>query len=151
MNKEQLDAFRQQLTAQRSDMLAQLAQLRGGAVGRAQASEAHFGEAEDTRAQRVTERELEFALDDHESAALSQIDAALARLAAGVYGECMDCGAAIALARLQAAPQAMRCIGCQEKFERDGVPSRMRRCGPARPACYPDALPGGPASPGVLP
>ena len=125
VNKQQLDEFKQQLKAQHSDLLAQLAQLRGGEVGRAQASEAHFGDAEDTRAQRVTERELEFALDDHESAALSQIDAALARLEAGVYGECMDCGAAIALARLQAAPQAMRCIACQEKFEREGVTSRM--------------------------
>ena len=100
-------------------------QLRGGEVGRAQASAEHFGEAEDTRAQRVTERDLEFALDDHESAALSQIDAALARLEAGVYGECMDCSSKIPMARLQATPQAMRCIACQEKFERDGVPSRM--------------------------
>lgn len=125
MNKEQLHAFRLQLVGLRTDMLAQLAQLRGGDVGRAQASAAHFGEPEDTRAQRATERELEFALDDHESAALSQIDAALARLDAGVYGECMDCGSAIALARLEASPQAMRCIGCQEKFEREGVVSRM--------------------------
>lgn len=125
MNKEQLSSFKQQLTAQRSDMLAHLVQLRGGEVGRAQASAEHFGDAEDTRAQRVTERDLEFALDDHESAALSQIDAALARLEAGVYGECMDCGSLIPMARLQATPQAMRCIACQEKFERDGVPSRM--------------------------
>ena len=125
MNKEQLNNFKQQLTAQRSDMLAHLVQLRGGEVGRAQASAEHFGDAEDTRAQRVTERDLEFALDDHESAALSQIDAALARLEAGVYGECMDCSSKIPMARLQATPQAMRCIACQEKFERDGVPSRM--------------------------
>lgn len=125
MNKQQLDAFKLQLTDKRGELLAQLAQLRGGEVGRAEASEAHFGDAEDTRAQRVTERELEFALDDHESAALIQIDAAMARLEAGVYGECMDCGSKIALARLQAAPQAMRCIGCQQKFERAGVTARM--------------------------
>jgi len=125
MNKQQLDGFRLQLEGQRAELLAQLAQLRGGEVGRAQASASHFGDAEDTRAQRVTERDLEFALDDHESAALSQVDAALARLQAGVYGECMECGSAIALARLQATPQAMRCITCQEKFEREGVASRM--------------------------
>ena len=124
MKKEQLDSFKVQLTAERAALLAQLAQLRGGEVGRAQASAAHFGEAEDTRAQRATERELEFALDEHETAALDQIDAALARIASGVYGECTDCGSRIALARLQAAPQALRCISCQEKFEHTGSPAR---------------------------
>jgi DnaK suppressor protein len=124
MKKEQLDSFKVQLTAERAALLAQLAQLRGGEVGRAQASAAHFGEAEDTRAQRATERELEFALDEHETAALDQIDAALARIASGVYGECTDCGSRIALARLQAAPQALRCISCQDKFEHTGSPAR---------------------------
>ena len=124
MKKEQLDSFRLQLAGERTALLAQLAQLRGGEVGRAQASAAHFGEPEDTRAQRATERELEFALDEHETAALDQIDAALARIDAGVYGECTDGGSMIALARLHAAPQAMRCIGCQEKFERAGTAAR---------------------------
>jgi DnaK suppressor protein len=124
MKKEQLDSFKVQLTAERAALLAQLAQLRGGEISRAQASAAHFGEAEDTRAQRATERELEFALDEHETAALDQIDAALARIASGVYGECTDCGSRIALARLQAAPQALRCISCQEKFEHTGSPAR---------------------------
>jgi DnaK suppressor protein len=126
MDKTQVEAFKQRLLGLRGEMLAQLTALRGGEVGRAQASAEHFADdEEDTRAQRTTERELEFALDEHESAALSQIDAALARLEAGVYGECMDCGAAIALARLQAAPQALRCVSCQEKFEREGPGSRM--------------------------
>ena len=117
MKTERLNSFQQQLAAERAALLAQLAQLRGGEVGRAQASAAHFGEPEDTHAQRATERDLEFALDEHETAALDQIDAALARIASGVYGDCTDCGSAIAFARLQAAPQAMRCITCQEKSE----------------------------------
>jgi DnaK suppressor protein len=124
MNTQQLQNFKRQLTAMRTDMLAQLAQLRGGEVGRAQASAAHFGGSEDNRAQRITDLDLEFALDAHESAALGQIDAALERLEAGTYGDCRDCGSAIAMARLQAAPQAMRCVGCQEAFERDSVAPR---------------------------
>lgn len=123
MNKQQTQAFRLQLTGQRTDLLAQLARLRGGDVGRAQASAEHFGQAEDSRAQVASERELEFALDEHESAALSVIDAALKRLDAGVYGDCMDCGSAIPLERLQATPQALRCIACQDKFERGGARS----------------------------
>ena len=125
MDRQQLHAFKLQLAGQRTDLLAQLAQLRGGEIGRAQASAEHFGEPEDTRAQRSAERDLEFALDDHESAALNQIDAALARMEAGVYGECVDCGKGIGLARLQAAPQALRCIGCQEIFERPEAGARQ--------------------------
>ena len=117
MNKTQLHAFKLQLAGERIALLAQLAQLRGGEIGRAQASAAHFGGSEESQAQRSTERDLELALDDHETLALNQIDAALARIESGVYGECLDCGAGIALARLQANPQALRCISCQQKFE----------------------------------
>lgn len=123
MIEKQAQAFRLQLLAQRTELLAQLAELRGGDVSRAQASAAHFGQAEDSRAQVATARDLEFALDEHESAALSQIDAALKRLDAGVYGDCMDCGLAIPLLRLQATPQALRCVSCQEVAERDGARS----------------------------
>ena len=45
-------SYKQQLLAQRATLLGQLATLRGGPVGRAQASATHFGEREpDSRAQ----------------------------------------------------------------------------------------------------
>lgn len=124
MDRQQQQAFKLQLLGQRTDLLAQLAQLRGGEIGRAQASADHFSEPEDNRAQRSAERALEFALDEHESAALNQIDAALARIETGVYGECEDCGKGIAPARLQAAPQALRCVACQETVEREDAAVR---------------------------
>lgn len=49
---------------------------------------------------------------------LGEIDDALARLAAGSYGRCVDCGAQIPDARLEARPQAARCLGCQRRSER---------------------------------
>lgn len=125
MDQQQTQAFKLALEGQRTELLAQLAQLRGGEVGRAQASAEHFGEPEDSRAQRATEREIEFALDEHESAALGQVDAALKRLEAGAYGDCMDCSVLITMARLQATPQALRCISCQDKFEREGAACRI--------------------------
>ena len=106
------------LTAKRSSLLTQLATLRGGAPSRAQASEDHFAHREDSQAQTATERDLEFALDDHESTELRRVTAALQRLANGTYGLCADCGIAIAPARLKAAPEAERCINCQEALER---------------------------------
>lgn len=117
MKKEQLQAFKEQLLAQRRELLDQLARLRGGEVDRTQASAEHFGHLEDSRAQVATERELEFTLDERESAAINTIDLALKRIEAGSYGDCMDCGRTIPLARLQATPQALRCIACQSKQE----------------------------------
>jgi DnaK suppressor protein len=53
--------------------------------------------------------------DDEELQALEE---ALARLEAGEYGVCIDCGEAIPIARLQAELQAQRCVRCQERIER---------------------------------
>jgi len=59
-------------------------------------------------------------------AILNDVEGALARLADGTYGECIDCGASIPYARLSAYPAAMRCVGCQEIAEallrRSGAP-----------------------------
>lgn len=117
MNKTQLQALEQQLLQQRTELRDQLQRLRGGDVDRSEASAEHFGHNEDSRARAATERETEFAMDEHESAALRTIELALKRIEAGVYGDCMDCGVEIPLERLQASPQAFRCIACQEKFE----------------------------------
>lgn len=112
-----LSPFKDQLLAQRASLLAQLNTLRGGTVGRAQASADHFGQPEDTPAQLNTARDLEFALDAHESAELDCIEAALQRIDSGTYGQCVDCGTPIPVARLHAAPEAARCLPCQEKTE----------------------------------
>lgn len=44
--------------------------------------------------------------------------AALARLEAGQYGQCLDCAETIPAARLQAQPFALRCVACQTRLER---------------------------------
>lgn len=111
-------AFQATLLQQRASLLAQLDALRGGPIGRVEASANHFGQHEDSTAQTATERELEFALDDHESKELAAVDAALQRIENGSYGQCTTCGSTIPPARLQAAPQAERCIACQEKAEK---------------------------------
>ncbi len=117
MRTELSTPFKQQLLAQRASLLEQLANLRGGMVGRAEASAEHFGRPEDSTAQVSTERELEFALDARESDELNQVASALGRIEAGTYGLCIDCGVEIPAARLHAAPEAARCIACQEKAE----------------------------------
>jgi DnaK suppressor protein len=46
-----------------------------------------------------------------------RIDDARRALAEGTYGTCRNCGQPIAPERLEAAPEAVRCIDCQRHFE----------------------------------
>jgi RNA polymerase-binding transcription factor DksA len=62
--------------------------------------------------------ELDLAEVRHVLADLTQVDAALARIRDGSYGECVDCGEPIAPARLRAYPTAQRCVACQGAHEK---------------------------------
>ena len=46
-----------------------------------------------------------------------RVSAALARLDAGTYGRCIDCGAELPDERLEARPEAERCVQCQQRAE----------------------------------
>ena len=118
MDKHHIAASQKQLVSMRTALLAQMAEQRGGQVGRAEAASEHFGHPEDSPAQLATAKEIEFAIGEHELVELGAIEAALARIEAGTYGECTDCGVRIPVARLQATPEAPRCIHCQELFEK---------------------------------
>lgn len=66
-------------------------------------------------AERATEIEGDEVLEGLETSALqetAQIEAALARIAAGTYGACEACGEPIDEKRLAALPYAARCIEC---------------------------------------
>jgi RNA polymerase-binding transcription factor len=56
-------------------------------------------------------------LDGQERHELDEIDAAQARLEAGVFGACQTCHRAIPLTRLRAMPAARQCAVCQEREE----------------------------------
>ena len=43
---------------------------------------------------------------------------ALARLDAGCYGLCKDCGKPVHEGRLEAKPEAARCLACQAKWDK---------------------------------
>lgn len=117
MDDQTAQGYKYQLTQMRTTLLAQIAEQRGGLKGRAEVAAEHFAHSEDSPAQVNTARDLEFALNEHETAELAAIDDALARLRQGTYGQCTDCDVAIPAARLKVAPEAPRCIGCQEKTE----------------------------------
>ncbi|MGA7498013.1 MAG: TraR/DksA C4-type zinc finger protein [Isosphaeraceae bacterium] len=64
--------------------------------------------------------EISSQLVEIESRELSQIEHALQRIAAGVYGRCEFCGGKVSEARLNALPYTNSCIDCQRENERLG-------------------------------
>lgn len=69
-------------------------------------------------ARSLAEVETEASLIERAEYRLKAIQAALARLERGRYGECEDCGLEIPLERLRALPFAIRCVDCQGKRNR---------------------------------
>ena len=63
------------------------------------------------------QEELEFALIQMKAETLNKVNDAVARLEAGDYGYCDECGEEIAEKRLRALPFAVRCKDCEEAKE----------------------------------
>jgi DnaK suppressor protein len=108
---------RDRLLHERAQLLQRIAHERGGVRSRAEVAAEHFDNSFQSRAQIQTERQTEFAMNEHETAELNDIDAALERIKTGTYGICTDCGVNIPDARLNAYPTAKRCIDCQSLAE----------------------------------
>jgi RNA polymerase-binding transcription factor DksA len=73
-----------------------------------------------TRAEGAARRSLadvDAAEEQRDRDELLEVDAALARLDQGVYGDCGECGEPIPLQRLMVQPAARRCAACQVAFE----------------------------------
>ena len=63
------------------------------------------------------QEDIELALIQMKSETLNKVNDALARLEAGNYGNCFECGEEIAEKRLRALPFAVRCNECEEARE----------------------------------
>ena len=63
------------------------------------------------------EQELDETTDMILAAEADNVELALRRLADGDYGRCVDCGKEIPPARLEAVPEAVRCIEDQGRYE----------------------------------
>jgi DnaK suppressor protein len=77
---------------------------------------------EGDRANQDQQDEQESARLTHLAHALRQMDDALARHAAGRYGQCVACGTDIPVQRLGSLPMARYCRACQERLERAALP-----------------------------
>ena len=66
------------------------------------------------RAMQLENQEVVDALGNETRAELRKVSAALARINAGDFGICAECGDDIAQERLLAYPHALKCIDCAE-------------------------------------
>jgi RNA polymerase-binding protein DksA len=114
-----------QTTAMRARLRERAAQLRGEIQHTLERSsdETHVRIAEQARDAEDDSFsnlivDLNLAEIDRDADELRRIDTALARLSEGSYGLCEDCGQRIPEARLEAEPTALRCIRCQELYEK---------------------------------
>jgi RNA polymerase-binding protein DksA len=97
--------MRERLARMRQDILA-----RTGAVQR-DLRRTRDRDSEERAIQIENDPVLE-QLDDEGRRELQQIDEALARIDAGTYGRCEQCGGRIQEERLEALPFATTCIDC---------------------------------------
>lgn len=106
-----IDALKHLLAKERADTLARVKELM-----REQARNGGQPPADEMDVARsLSEVDTHAALFDRARERLSAIDAAIARLGAGVYGTCARCGDEIPLARLQVIPFAQYCVDCQNE------------------------------------
>jgi RNA polymerase-binding transcription factor len=112
MDRRTLEAYRQRLLAQQQQIVKRIFDLEEELQGTT-ADEMVF----DDRAQALELEEVLERLDEQSRQEAEDIQAALARLDAGTYGQYETCGKAISAARLNALPVAHRCVHCHEQEE----------------------------------
>ncbi len=105
-----------ELEGDRTSRLLVLSQIESARQARLQEAD------EDDPTLRATANEVEAAVSSIEGAALEAVNRALQRIQRSGYGLCIDCQAAIPIARLRVEPQALRCTSCQSLHERNPSP-----------------------------
>ena len=122
LNDEQLASLRAQMDARESQLLAQIrtvAQEADEATPTTRIPREMVGDIGDLGEERMRDA-LRHAERERDVMELRQIADAKARMDQDRYGECIDCGQPIPLARLQAQPFSERCLACQGRFEKSG-------------------------------
>ena len=98
------------LEIERASLRSQLAELGYGDAGTLN-YDPNFADSSQVTAERGEAETLAGELQE----ALTEVEAAIARLRDGAYGSCDQCGGAISPARLEAMPAARRCMTCASR------------------------------------
>ena len=127
MRPEQVTKFKSQLEAKKDDLVHTIVQLEDNglraaltnATGELSAYDNHPADL----GSETFERGKDLGLRDNERVLLRSVERALDKIHQGTYGRCDNCGAEIAIGRLEALPWATQCRECQEESEQpDATP-----------------------------
>lgn len=100
------------LQARRSDLTAELERLTEPPT---ESTGVSFGKRVGDGTTEAVERLATTATARSLSASIRDIDGALAKIEAGTYGTCEECGGPIGDTRLEALPATVRCVDCASK------------------------------------
>ena len=114
MDKKRLEKFKKVLVTKRQELLHSIAQTQE--EGRVM--QHSYGPDEGDRANSSLDKELLFTQTTHSRGLLGSIEAALARINDGTFGQCLVCEEEIGAKRLEALPWTRYCISCQESSEK---------------------------------
>lgn len=99
------------------ELLRIRAAMRASSAGMRDSELAHVDNHPGDTAGDLLEEEIEQTEEIFLEEGERRIAEARRALAEGSYGICRDCGCEISPARLEAAPEAVRCVDCQRLFE----------------------------------
>lgn len=112
MNNELLQRLRKEVEAERDIVLNELEQHGADPYSEKVARDPGISDNFADSAAATAERAEALALIENGRERLAEADAALARMDAGEYGTCVDCGKEIPEARLEARPMSITCVDC---------------------------------------
>jgi DnaK suppressor protein len=116
MRKRDLDAFRKLLEERHATLFrTAFGELRDELLQPPVHDEGPGDEGDE--AARFQNQDLRINLVESETLLAQRIEDALARMRAGTFGTCVECGTDIETKRLRSVPWAARCIECQEALE----------------------------------
>ena len=99
------------LKAELEERLAAL-QSRLASIKR-QVTQSHSGDSAEQAQERENDEVVD-AIGNETAQSIRDIQAALLRIEDGTYGICGQCGEEISAGRLQAVPEATRCVNCAD-------------------------------------
>ena len=110
----QISDFSNQLKNNQAELLTQL-ELSKENTGPVTLDQQSVGRV--SRIDAIQQQQMSIASRDQSKLLLRQIEAALQRIEADVYGLCIQCDESIGFARLQAQPHTPNCLACQSALE----------------------------------
>jgi DnaK suppressor protein len=112
MKQEDLDYFKELLTARLQELLDQADDTVSGMTSQKES----FPDPTD-RASMEADRNFMLRIRDRENKLIKKIKKALERIDEGTFGICEKCGEDISIERLKARPVTTQCIECKTKGE----------------------------------